>query len=45
MQQLDNNLEKILTDAGIFGPESSDFIQQEKSLTRYLEREYTDINR
>ncbi len=41
MQQLDNNLDKILTDAGIFGPESSGFIQQEKSLTRYLEREYT----
>ncbi len=41
MQLLDHNLDKILTDAGIFGPDSSNLIQQEKSLTRYLEREYT----
>jgi cyclopropane-fatty-acyl-phospholipid synthase len=41
MQQLDNNLDKILTDAGIFGPDSSNLIQQEKSLARYLGREYT----
>ena len=42
MQQLlDHNLDQILTDAGIFGPDNSHLIQQEKSLTRYLERVYT----
>jgi len=40
MQLLENNLEKILADAGIFAPESSNLIRQEKSLTRYLQREY-----
>ncbi len=41
MQLLDHHLDQILTDAGIFGPDNSNLIRQEKSLTRYLEREYT----
>lgn len=34
-------LDRLLTDAGIHGPDSKQLIQQEKSLTRYLEKEYT----
>jgi cyclopropane-fatty-acyl-phospholipid synthase len=41
MQPLNNNLEKLLTEAEIFSPDSSTLMQQEKSLTRYLEKEYT----
>ena len=41
MQLLEHNLDQILADAGIFGPDSNKLIQQEKSLKRYLEREYT----
>jgi len=37
---LNNNLEKILEDAEIYSPDSPIFIRQEKSLTRYLEKEY-----
>ena len=40
MQLLNNNLNQILTNAGIFAPDSRNLIQQEKSLTRYLEKEY-----
>ena len=41
MQHADNKLDNLLADAKIFGPDSSRYQQQEKSLTRYLEREYT----
>lgn len=40
MQSLENILDKILADAQIYSPDSSLLIQQEKSLTRYLEKEY-----
>jgi cyclopropane-fatty-acyl-phospholipid synthase len=35
------DLEQILTDKKIFSPDSHGFIQQEKGLTRFLEKEYT----
>lgn len=40
MYSLNDNLEQLLADAQIYGPDSSKMIQQEKSLTRYLEKEY-----
>jgi cyclopropane-fatty-acyl-phospholipid synthase len=40
MLPLDNNLEKILTEAEIFSPDSDALILQEKSLARFLEKEY-----
>ena len=40
MRPLNNNLDQILAEAEIFGPDDSAVIQQEKSLTRYLEKEY-----
>jgi len=40
MQPLNHDLDRILADAEIFGPDSQTLIQQEKSLTRYLEKEY-----
>jgi len=36
-----NNIDQLLTDVEIFGPDSKNFIQQEKSLIRYLEKEFT----
>ena len=42
MQQANNNLEELLANAKIFGPDSSRYHTQEKSLIRYLEREYTN---
>ena len=40
MQTISNDLEIILSDAGIFSPDSDTLIKQEKSLTRFLEKEY-----
>jgi len=40
LQLLDKNIDQILADAEIYGPDSKQLIQQEKSLTRYLEKEY-----
>jgi len=40
MQILNNNLEQMLENAEIYSPDSSMLIRQEKSLTRYLEKEY-----
>ncbi len=40
MQTLNDNLEQILAEAEIYGPDSKTLILQEKSLTRYLEKEY-----
>jgi len=40
MQPLDNNLKKVLTEAEIFSPGSNALILQEKSLCRFLEKEY-----
>lgn len=40
MQSLDKNIDQILADAEIYGPDSKQLIQQEKSLTHYLEKEY-----
>ncbi|PCI08601.1 MAG: cyclopropane-fatty-acyl-phospholipid synthase [Gammaproteobacteria bacterium] len=34
------NIKKALTEAKIYGPDSERYLKQEKSLTRYLEREY-----
>ena len=40
MESQNNNLEQILSDAKIFSPDSERLLLQQKSLTRYLEREY-----
>lgn len=40
MKQLDQDLSNRLYQAKIFGPDSPELIQQEKSLIRYLEKEY-----
>lgn len=40
MQLLDNNLAQLLADAKIYSPDDNRMIQQETSLTRYLEKEY-----
>ncbi len=40
MQSLDNNLDVLLAKAEIFSPDSSAMLLQEKSLARYLEKEY-----
>lgn len=36
-----DNLENILTGAKIYNPDSETYLKQEKSLTRYLEKEYS----
>lgn len=41
MQSAENNLTEILAENKIFGPDSDRYRIQEKSLVRYLEREYT----
>jgi len=41
MQPHSDKIYQILAEADIYGPDSSQMLQQQKSLTRYLEREYT----
>lgn len=41
MQKTDNKLEELLAEEKIFSPDSSRYQKQEKSLVRFLEREYT----
>lgn len=40
MTSAKNDLQKLLADAEIYGPDSDQLILQEKSLVRYLEKEY-----